>query len=821
MPRSLRLLVPLAVLLGVPSTGLAAPLPGPGSIELSPQLAAAPGTAGPLLVAASGHATASSPAGTRVWRSTNGASWTGPVTPTLDPPLSATDPVEDRGTPAVALSADGGFLALQASEVQGSVDRPCRSGSGIYVAPTTSAGVLAAAAELVVANTGARVRSRPTVAVDATGSGSRPLLAVERRACAGGPPSVEAWSLDEGTGSYEAALEVSNAEGPVLAGNGTATYLGFLRHGGGAAEIVVHRCARAAGRVTCDEAGATAPFTPVTALPDGGPDITSAPDLAVDAGGGLHLVWTASSGGDVDVLHSRSADGGVTWTAPHVVAGPAAGAAEFLPAVGVSPNADAAGRLRADVTFQVRLAGQTAAQPFQASTNGVTWGRTVALSGTAAVAPATIGGTPTFGERSDALSTAPVDAADGARGGRGVAVLGRGSDISYLPQTHGRTPPVLSGLGGALVTGKNQAVALAPPVASDDDGDPVTLTASAASGDASGGVYRPQPGFAGADAVRFTATDGYTGAAAAEQPVSVSNATPVVQIDARARTVPQGSTSRLQLTATDADAGDVLTWSLSSVPASLAGRVTLTPGGELTVDLPPGLRNVSPLAIGVQVSDTTPQVGGTALGTTFVKVEPVYGPVSVTTSARATGHTVQFSSVLRDEDVEATALAVRPAPVYLWTFGDGATPRTSSLPNPRVRYAPGSGTPRWTLSVTVFRTEGTSVTPTASGRVALTPEGRSLLAVDQRVDRRRGRLLVAVRSRATGTVQVDVRIRGRRVASRRVRLSAGPSATLGRTAGVAFPLRGLRARTVDLVVRYADGVPGPPPTAVRRKIRLR
>jgi hypothetical protein len=425
-----------------------------------------------------------------------------------------------------------------------------------------------------------------------------------------------------------------------------------------------------------------------------------------------------------------------------------------------------------------------------------------------------VNGGQTFGERADALSTAPPASPAVPRGGHGNVVVPRGGAISYVQQPHGSTSPTLSGVGGAIVTGKNTAVPLGPPAVMDADGDPVTLTTTAAMGDVEAGVYRPRAGYAGADAIRFTASDGYAGTASAEQPVTVSNATPVVLIDAQARSLLQGSSTRIGLAASDADPGDTLTWSLTSVPSSLAGRVAVTPAGELAVDLPPGLRSVSPLPIGVQVSDTTPQVAGTALGTLYVKVQPAYGPIGVTVATRSTGQTVQFSSVLEDADLEAAALVVRPAPRYLWIFGEGATPRTSSLPNPRVRFASGVVAAGYTLTVTVPRTEGESVTPAVSGRVALRPDGRSLLAVDQRVDRRRTRLVVSLRSRAAGTVQVALRIRGRRSLAGRARVTAGPSGTLGRRVDVSFDLRGVRARTADLVVTYADGLAGPSPTAV-------
>jgi hypothetical protein len=70
-------------------------------------------------------------------------------------------------------------------------------------------------------------------------------------------------------------------------------------------------------------------------------------------------------------------------------------------------------------------------------------------------------------------------------------------------------------------------------------------------------------------------------------------------------------------------------------------------------------------------------------------------------------------------------------------------------------------------------------------------------------------------------VQVALRIRGRRSLAGRARVTAGPSGTLGRRVDVSFDLRGVRARTADLVVTYADGLAGPSPTAVRRKLRLR
>ena len=45
------------------------------------------------------------------------------------------------------------------------------------------------------------------------------------------------------------------------------------------------------------------------------------PNIAVDAGDGLHVVWSDDAGGNYDILYAKSTDGGASWTPPANIAG--------------------------------------------------------------------------------------------------------------------------------------------------------------------------------------------------------------------------------------------------------------------------------------------------------------------------------------------------------------------------------------------------------------------------------------------------------------------------------------------------------------------
>jgi hypothetical protein len=267
MAQLTRLILILTALATVPGAALGAQV-GTTGVHLSPQLAAGPGGS-PLLVAMTDHG--SGTPRTEMWRSLNaGAAWTRVPTPPLAPPPTAIDPVEARGTPAVAFGASDAYVAFEGTEVQGGIDEPCSPNSGVFVARSNDGAASFAPAVQVAPSTATTVRGRPSVVEFPYPSGPDALTAVEARPC--GNPSalstVEVYYAYYGFYLRKAAIAGRH---PVLAAGGGQVYLAYLTGVGTAAKIEVRRCALDGdGSVTCSVRGSTSPFTAVTSLPVGG-----------------------------------------------------------------------------------------------------------------------------------------------------------------------------------------------------------------------------------------------------------------------------------------------------------------------------------------------------------------------------------------------------------------------------------------------------------------------------------------------------------------------------------------------------------------------
>jgi hypothetical protein len=61
------------------------------------------------------------------------------------------------------------------------------------------------------------------------------------------------------------------------------------------------------------------------------------PDIAIDAAGIVHVVWSDSRAGDDDIYYARSADGGQTWSAEVRVSDVLTGS-QYAPAIAVQGN---------------------------------------------------------------------------------------------------------------------------------------------------------------------------------------------------------------------------------------------------------------------------------------------------------------------------------------------------------------------------------------------------------------------------------------------------------------------------------------------------
>jgi hypothetical protein len=297
--------------------------------------------------------------------------------------------------------------------------------------------------------------------------------------------------------------------------------------------------------------------------------------------------------------------------------------------------------------------------------------------------------------------------------------------------------------------------------------------------------------------------------------ITVSNSTPVLP-DASLFGVSQGTTASLQLGATDADVGDTLTYALDADPPPLlAGGVTVTPDGLLTITVPSTSRSQAVVDVRVRVTDTSPSPTGVPTGTVVarvpVKIWPVYAAVGATVELTRNGRVVGFRTRVMDTiDQERN----QKSPQVRWDFGDGST---GTGLNPRHPYVAGARY-AWTMTLVMPRNEGQSDPVTLSGVVDVPQAGASLVTIKQRVDRRRGRLLVTLKSKITRRVTVGLKAGGAIAKPMTVSLTKNVARTVPI---VLAPLQG--ARTADLSVRFLPtaSLSGPTPTPATRKVRLR
>jgi alpha-tubulin suppressor-like RCC1 family protein len=156
-----------------------------------------------------------------------------------------------------------------------------------------------------------------------------------------------------------------------------------------------------------------------------------------------------------------------------------------------------------------------------------------------------------------------------------------------------------TGTAEVAVTCVNDAPVAAPDTATTDEDETVhvhvltndvdvdddTLTITSADGAAHGTLslaivdavaYTPDPGFCGEDSFSYTVDDGNGGTDTAAVLVTVTCVNDPVQVgDVADQETPWGSLLAVPLTATDADPGDPITWSLVSGPA---GALVVTSG---------------------------------------------------------------------------------------------------------------------------------------------------------------------------------------------------------------------------------------------------
>jgi len=429
---------------------------------------------------------------------------------------------------------------------------------------------------------------------------------------------------------------------------------------GGNGEIDALHCVVPSAAVppwTCAQVDVVASgFTAATSV--AGAPISSAPAVASDTAGRLHVAWTElTAAGDTDVLYAVSDTSGHVFGAPASVADPAAARAnQFLPAISVAANG------RADVVYLDTRSGATTYAPYETSFRSPDKGIDKALSTT--LSPISAG----FGERLAALT---LDNVPEAYAGRGFGYWPGNGDVYEGAVWHGAATPTLP--AGDRSGPKNQPIDLAALLtASDPDGDPVatSVTGPPTHGTIVGSVYVPQQNYAGPDPITISADDGFNPAPAAAHTISTYDAAPTFAPPTFA--LAQGTTQILDLSrfVGDADPGDGHHFALGpNGPAALAGRLTLDDAGHLRVELPPDLRSAAPLRVPIVISDDTVPTPGQSSGA-FVglSIAPVYRLPVVGVTQTVSGMVVQFTPKLLTTDEPPLRST------YTWAFGDGSPP---------------------------------------------------------------------------------------------------------------------------------------------------
>ncbi len=248
----------------------------------------------------------------------------------------------------------------------------------------------------------------------------------------------------------------------------------------------------------------------------------------------------------------------------------------------------------------------------------------------------------------------------------------------------------------------------------DADGDALTLVSVGAPAHGSASiagqtiVYRPAPGYSGADSFTYVVGDGHGGTATATVTITIAtqpNRNPVARADAV--TVTTGQLVAIGVLANDSDAdGDVL--SLTSAGPPLHGSAAIS-GNQVVYASAPGY--VGPDAFVYTISDGRGGVS-TARVTITVTALPNRPPVAVDDTANATlGGPVAIAVLANDSDPDGDPLAITATTPP--TFG------TISVSGSTITYTPSAagviGTDRFTYTIS----DGRGGTATATVTVTV------------------------------------------------------------------------------------------------------